>query len=194
MRRANDPRAPARLLAAAAAGALLAGGCLPLGAQERSDPWPGPPPGTRTPIQVQGQVQGEGGDDGSLLGLAKWGTLAVSAGASVYGFHVNSRADEEYREIEEICNREPARCQSRAPDGSFTDPDLEARYQGVLDKDGNARTALIMAQVGLAATVVLFILDLDGGEDPPDIPFDPPRISVTPGGTEMTWTVELPFH
>lgn len=207
MRREPIPRT--RLAALIVASSLAAAGARPLQAQEGRSPlsrvtsesearpsngpgWlaRGVPPAATPAIQ-------SGADEGgrSTLRLIKWGTLAVSAGASLYGFQVHGRADDEFQSLERICEADPGRCQTRNADGSFADPDLEARYQRVLDRDGSARAALILAQVGLAATIVLFIMDLGGNETPPDIPFEPPRMRVTPDGvTEVSYSVALPFH
>lgn len=119
----------------------------------------------------------------------------MSAGASLYGFHVHGQADDEFRALQRICDADPERCRARNPDGSFSDADLEGRYQEVLDKDGSARAALILAQVGFAATIVLFIMDLGGSETPPDIPFEPPKLLVTPdGATGLSYSMPLPFR
>lgn len=178
---------------ALATGALLTAGTLPLSGQEASVLPRTALPGAEVAAgPVQSPANRE--EDGSFLGLAKWGTLGLSIGASAYGFHVNGQADDQFQEIQAICTSAPERCETRASDGSFADEELEARYQEVLDKDRNARAALILAQVGLAATIVLFVLDLDGGETPPDIPFDPPKLSFSPDRTEVSWSVALPFH
>lgn len=185
-----------RLLPALAlVGVSLAGTAHPARAQERmrTEVAKVSPEAPRGPIPVV--VQEKHGERHPILRLAKWGAMAVSAGASVYGFHVHGQADDAFQELQDICDQQPDRCGSRHPDGSFADTDLEGRYQQVLDKDRSARTALILAQVGLATTVVLFILDLGGNEAPPDIPFEPPKIVVGPNHrTEVSYSVALPFH
>jgi hypothetical protein len=126
-------------------------------------------------------------NDGSLtfLGTAKWATLAVSAGAAVYGFSLNSQADDIFDRLDEICLEDPDRCTNRNPDDSFTDEELEAMYQETLSKDRQARTALIVSQVALAASVLFFIMDLSNAS-PPNVPFDPSvtfEVGPTRGGT-----------
>ena len=116
------------------------------------------------------EVQDEGV---TFLGTAKWAGLAISGGAAVYGFSLNSQADEVFDELEGICQDEPDRCQRRNPDGSFADEELEQLYQGTVNKDREARTALIISQVTLAASVVFFIMDLSN-RPPDNIPYDPP--------------------
>ncbi len=116
-----------------------------------------------------------------VLGISKWAALAAAGGAAAYGFRVNARADREFAELEGICSRDVQRCLDRNPDGSFADPELEALFQEVVRLDDQARTALILGQVGIAVSLVLFILDLDD-RGAPDIPYVPPRLTVAPGG------------
>jgi len=108
-----------------------------------------------------------------LLRVAKWTVLAGSAAAGVWGFVQNERADEKYRELEQQCEAEPARCRRRLSDGSYEDPAFEARYQEVRSLDRESHAALLAGQVGLAASVVLFLLDLGNIRPPADIPYDP---------------------
>ena len=124
-------------------------------------------------IQEANQTQEQ--EDGGLTfaGTAKWASLAISAGAAVYGFSLNSQADDSFAQLEDICAEEPERCESRNPDGSFRDEELEGLYQETLSKDRQARTALVASQVTLAAAVVLFIIDLSN-RPPENVPYDPP--------------------
>lgn len=104
---------------------------------------------------------------------AKWGTLLASTGAVVYGFAENRNADRAYEDIERLCANSPAQCATAAGTDRYLDAELEARYQNVLKRDDRAKVALIAGQVGLAASVLLFILDLPASTTPDDIPYEP---------------------
>jgi hypothetical protein len=119
---------------------------------------------------VQPEVQDEGV---TFLGTAKWAGLAIAGGAAIYGFSLNSQADEVFDELDAICLDDPDRCDLRNPDGSFADEDLERLYQATVAKDREARTALIISQVTLATAVVFFIMDLSN-RPRDNIPYDPP--------------------
>lgn len=112
------------------------------------------------------------------LRIAKWSSLAAAAGFATLGFIRSGEADDAFRDLEAACHAVPVRCAPRNPDGSFMDAVFEARYQEVLDLDGQARTMLILSQVGVAASVVLFLLDLRNNRPPPDIPYAPTELRV----------------
>lgn len=127
------------------------------------------------------------------VGVAKWATLVVSAGLAAYGFELNGDADRLYGELEQECAARAERCAARHADGSFADAELEAQYQEVLRLDRRARVALVAGQVGLAASVVLFVLDIDADSKPPDIPYVPLRLGaqLTPAGLRAGVTLPL---
>jgi hypothetical protein len=139
---------------------------------------------TPATVDPQAQTPEEEDDAWTFLGTAKWASLAIAGGSAVYGFSLNSQADEVFDLLDQICLDEPDRCDNRNPDGSFTDPDLEDRYQSTLEKDRQARTALLISQVFLAGAVVFFIMDLSN-RSPPNVPYDPPvtlEVGPTPQG------------
>ena len=114
----------------------------------------------------------------SPLRIAKWTTLLASTGAAVYGFTQNRVADREYEDIERLCQNEPITCALKPGSSEYADPALESRYQSVVDRDDRAQLALLAGQVGLAATVLMFILDLPNNTTPEDIPYEPRRIRL----------------
>jgi hypothetical protein len=122
------------------------------------------------------------------LRIAKWSTVTLSAAAALYGFSNNRSADDAFEVIEGVCAIEPDRCESRLPDGAYADAALEAEYQHVRSLDRRARGALIGSQIGIAASVVLFILDLRNQRPPDNIPYEPRRLDITPardGGVRL---------
>ena len=112
------------------------------------------------------------------LRIAKWTTLLASAGAAAYGFSQNRVADDEYAELEQLCEGNPGLCQKAADGSAYADAGMERRYQEIVDRDRNARVALLGGQIGILASVALFILDLPKNTTPDDIPYEPRRFRV----------------
>jgi hypothetical protein len=133
----------------------------------------------------------------TTLRVAKWSTAAAATGAALYGFVNNQRADERFESLEQNCASEPVRCSDRLPNGAYADAALEADYQAARSIDRHARTALILGQVGVVASVVLFIADLRNSDAPADIPYEPRTLDVTPsrdGGMSLRVNIRLPLH
>lgn len=131
----------------------------------------------------------------SVLRISKWSLAAASAGAAVYGFTMNQRADSRYEALEGACMADPDVCRGRQADGSYTSAELEARYQEVRRLDRKARNGLLASQVGVAATVVLFIIDLRNARAPDDILYEPKPLQVSPrrdGGVELRLRLPVP--
>jgi hypothetical protein len=110
--------------------------------------------------------------------VAKWTLAAASAGTALYGFMQNREADDAFSDLERMCQDDFGRCRNRLPGGAYADPAMEAQYQRVRSIDGRARTALVAGQVGVAASVVLFLIDLRNHQNPPNIPYEPNRLEV----------------
>ena len=118
--------------------------------------------------------------------IAKWATLIAATGAAGYGFAENRRADREYEDIERECGATPALCAMDPATGSYTNLELEQRYQRVTERDDRARVALLAGQIGIAASVIMFIIDLPGTSTPDDIPYEPRPLRVGLGGDGRT--------
>jgi hypothetical protein len=128
------------------------------------------------------------------LRIAKWSTVTLTGAAALYGFVSNRRADDVFDRIEEACTVTPNRCAARRPDGAYGDADLEAEYQRVRTLDRRARSALIGSQVGVGASIVLFILDLRNQRPPDNIPYEPRRLDIAPardGGVRFEFNLPL---
>jgi hypothetical protein len=110
---------------------------------------------------------------GGWVSVTKWATLGASVGFGAWGFKLNSDADDIFARLEARCREQPENCRSRNPDGSYTDPNLESKFQRALDKDDQARTALIASQLFFGASVVLFIVDFQRDEGPDNEPYEP---------------------
>lgn len=132
----------------------------------------------------------------TVLRISKWTALAATAGAAAYGFSTNRTADADYAKLEELCVANRLNCARRNGE-VFADVDLERRYQGVRTLDGRARTALIGSQIGVAATVVLFVMDLRHNRPARDIPYKPRTLEVVPradGGLQLQLSLPLPVN
>lgn len=130
----------------------------------------------------------------TTLRVAKWGTLAVSTAAFAYGFVQNRSADRDYTAIEQICKDTTSACERTSETGPYKDAALEARYQSVVARDRHARDALLAGQVGIAASVVLFILDLPKSATPEDIPYNPRsfQVGIVHGEMHFAGRIALP--
>ena len=128
-----------------------------------------------------------------VVRVSKWITLAGAAGAAAWGINANRDADQRYSDIERTCQSTPERCLPRTSSGAFTDAQLEQEYQDVLALDRRARLALITAEVSVATSVVLFILDLPRNTRGEDIPYHPPRVQVGASGSRFQLSYRLPF-
>lgn len=125
------------------------------------------------------------------LRIAKWSTLLVSGGAAAYGFSQNRIADDEYEQLERECAASPAACLKTSENGAYADPELEQRYQRILERDDRARLALLGGQLGILASVVMFIIDLPDREAAEDIRYDPKPIRF---GLSRDGATEIGFH
>jgi hypothetical protein len=105
--------------------------------------------------------------------VAKWATFLASTGAAAYGFTQNRVADRDYEELERECDDAPASCTKASGSEAYLNPALEQRYQRILDRDETAKVALLAGQIGIAASVIMFIVDLPDREEPEDIPYEP---------------------
>jgi len=142
----------------------------PLAAQRRVE---------RVPDATQDRTAADVRAGPRTLRVAKWVSLGGSMAAIAYGLVQQQRGDESYERLERLCVADAVRCGERLPSGAYADPGLERLYQDVLERHTRTRAGIIAGQVGIVASVVLFMLDLrDDGRA--DVIFDPerPRASV----------------
>jgi hypothetical protein len=128
-----------------------------------------------------------------VVRVSKWITLAGAAGAAAWGINANRDADQRYSDIERVCLTTPERCRSRTSSGAFSDAELEQQYQDVLGLDRRAKTALIAAEVSVATSIVLFIVDLPRNNRGEDIPYHPPRLEIRNSGSRLQLSYRLPL-
>lgn len=130
----------------------------------------------------------------SVMRVVKWSAALASAGAAAYGFMENRAADREYEDIERECEAAPTTCVTAVDGGVYSDPALEARYQNVLRRDDRAQVALLAGQIGLAASVLLFIMDLPEGATPDDIPYEPRPLRIGWHRDQLQLGIMLPVR
>jgi hypothetical protein len=123
--------------------------------------------------------------------IVKWTALLASGGAAAYGFAENRVADQDYEKLELECVASPASCAKLGNSDVYADAAMEQRYQKILKRDESARTALLAGQIGIAASVVMFIIDLPKRESPEDIPYEPKPLRIglsRDGGAQLGFT------
>jgi hypothetical protein len=146
----------------------------------------------RFPAQDSGRVETRA--TWRPMRIAKWTTLLVSTGAAAYGFTENRTADHDYEQLERECEANPFACLKAGNTDTYANAEMEQRYQRILERDDRAQLALLGGQIGLAASVIMFIIDLPDKIRPEDIPYDPKPLRVglrRDGSTELAfrWTV-----
>jgi hypothetical protein len=125
------------------------------------------------------------------LRIAKWTTLLASSAVAAYGFSQNRVADNDYEELERECEANPPACARGPGNDAYLDPALEQRYQQILERDDRARIALLGGQLGILASVVMFIIDLPDRATPEDIPYEPKAVRF---GLRRDGRTELGFQ
>lgn len=111
------------------------------------------------------------------LAIAKWGVLGATAVAAVYGLSASIEADGLYDRISQICASDAGRC-AVLPEGGYADEEVARLDRDAHELDERARHGLLATQIGVAATLALFILDLRDGGPPPNVPYVPPQLRV----------------
>lgn len=111
------------------------------------------------------------------LALAKWTTLGAAATLAGLGFAASAVADDRFRTLEARCGREAG---EQTPEGRYVDPALERLREEGVEADRRAKVLLLAGQIGLVASIALFILDLSNAGPTPNIPFEPPAFRIGP--------------
>lgn len=126
------------------------------------------------------------------LRVAKWSTLALATAAGIYGFVENGRADDRFAELEKMCEAQRIECQRRLDSGAYENEAFESLFQTVRRHDRRAHRALVAGQIGVAASVVMFLLDLGNARPPDDIPWSPGTVRMVRGPGVVRLGIYLP--
>jgi hypothetical protein len=109
----------------------------------------------------------------------KWLTAGAAAAFTVFAAREHSRSADAWDALLAICRQDNADC-ALGSDGRYANTVAEAHYQQSLYYDARARRRLIVGQTALVLSVAMFVFDLRRGNGPPNIPFDPDKLIVTP--------------
>ena len=107
----------------------------------------------------------------------KWLTAAGSAVLTVFAATEHRRSRREWSSLLAICRSAQDACTLGA-DGRYLRTDAESYYQRSRAHDKRANRWLLGAQASLLATTALFIIDLNPGAGPDNIPFAPMRVGM----------------
>ena len=124
-----------------------------------------------------------------IIHTGKWLTAAAAIGFTVMASNQHGYSRREWDALLEICRSASDACLV-GPDGKYLRADAEALYQSSRRYDLIANRWLVAAQVSLVTTTALFIIDLNAGDGPENIPYPSQiRVGTIDGGAglEMRW-------
>jgi hypothetical protein len=124
----------------------------------------------------------------ALVRYGKWAALGLAAGSLYLGAATHRDADRAYSDLLDYC-RASGPCQIGL-DGRYANPTAEALYRRVRSRDRTARVWLVGGQAALLASAAFFLVDLQHGGEPPNIPFAPYVAAGRFGtriGVRFTW-------
>lgn len=120
----------------------------------------------------------------ALIKYGKWATLAGSIAMNLLAAEAHQKADRAFQVINLACIQSTSNC-ATLPDGRYSDPFLEQKFQESLDHDRSARRWLIGGETALVGTAVMFIWELTRSKTRPgNIPFEP-QVGERNGRTEI---------
>ena len=115
----------------------------------------------------------------TFVHYGKWLTAAVAVGATVMARDQHALSQKDWDALLDICRTAADACLT-GPDGRYVRADAEALYQRSRQYDLMANRYLMAAQLSLVTTTALFIIDLNPGDGPDNIPY-PSQIQVGVG-------------
>ena len=111
-----------------------------------------------------------------IVHTGKWLTAAAAIGFTVMASNQHQYSRREWGALLEICRSASDACLV-GPDGRYLRADAEALYERSRHYDLLANRWLVGAQLSLVTTTALFIIDLNAGNGPENIPY-PSQIRV----------------
>ena len=112
----------------------------------------------------------------TFVHYGKWLTAAAAIGATAMAQNQHTLSKKDWDALLEICRTAADACVT-GPDGRYLRGDAEALYQRSRNYDLTANRWLMAAQLSLVTTTALFIIDLNPGDGPDNIPY-PSQIRV----------------
>jgi hypothetical protein len=112
----------------------------------------------------------------AVVHTGKWLTAAAAIGFTVMASNQHGYSRRDWDSLLEVCRSAADACLV-GPDGRYRRADAEALYQRSRHYDALANRWLVGAQLSLVTTTALFIIDLNAGNGPENIPY-PSQIRV----------------
>ena len=123
------------------------------------------------PLAVDGALQEQRASFvRGIVHTGKWLTAAAAIGFTVMASQQHNYSRREWDALLEICRSASDACLV-GPDGRYLRADAEALYQRSRQYDLVANRWLVGAQLSLVTTTALFIIDLNAGNGPENIPY-----------------------
>ena len=113
----------------------------------------------------------------TFVHYGKWLTAAMAVGATVMAQNQHQLSRKDWDSLLDIC-REAADACLTGPNGKYLRADAEALYQRSRNYDMMANRYLMAAQLSLVTTTALFIIDLNPGDGPENIPYPAVKVGM----------------
>ena len=127
-----------------------------------------------------------------IIHTGKWLTAAAAIGFTVMASTQHNYSSREWDALLELCRSAQDAC-LRGPNGRYLRADAEALFQRSRHYDVVANRWLVSAQLSLVTTTALFIIDLNAGGGPENIPYPSEiRVGAVGGGPGVAIGYRLP--
>jgi hypothetical protein len=116
-----------------------------------------------------------------IVKYGKWGAAALFAAFTVAGAVEHNAAEDHFRALESYCiNTGPC---TIGPDGRYSNPNAESRYQAVIQRDRTARVWFVSGQIAMGGAAALFVIELLHDHGTRNIPYSGLVVKPGRGGT-----------
>lgn len=133
--------------------------------------------------RAQGAQQtGETDATPAAVKYGKWGAAALFAAFTAAGAVEHDAAESRFRSLEAWC-LSTGPC-TLGPDGRYSSPEAESRYQAVISRDHAARAWFLSGQIAMGGAAALFIIELLHVRGTTNIPYS--GLVVQPGRAGTT--------
>lgn len=125
---------------------------------------------------------GEANATPAVVKYGKWGAAALFAAFTAAGAVEHDEAESRFHALEAWClGTGPC---ILGPDGRYTSPEAESRYQAVISRDHAARAWFLSGQIAMGGAAALFIIELLHEHGTRNIPYS--GLVVQPGRAGAT--------